>query len=425
MKERFIVLRQGNGAASDSSGPAVPALAPGPRAGTRPGMQPRPAPAQARAPTQPSAQLRVETLDRRDLSDLLGEQDVRAVAPSMPMRLISPVKRSGRAGAQASGSSWGVKAVKADTSPHTGKGVVVAVLDTGIDEDHPAFGGVTLVRRDFTPEDGDVDGGVDDEGHGTHCAGTIFGRDVAGQRIGVARGVERALIGKVLGKDGGGSSEGIARALTWAVEHGAHVISMSLGMDFPGLVARLIKGGLPAELATSRALVDYRANLELFAALARFARSLGGDEVPTLLIAAAGNESRRSQNPDWEVSVAPPATAEGFTSVAAVGLGQGGTPDRDLTVAPFSNTGAALSGPGVDIVSAKMGGGLATMSGTSMATPHVAGVSALWVEALKKDNDLTRVTLETALRGHATRTPLIRAVDKLDVGLGLVQSPQA
>ncbi|GGO27974.1 hypothetical protein GCM10008949_20190 [Deinococcus humi] len=371
----------------------------------------------------PSMSLEIQTLDHRELPDLLQETGVQLAAPSIPMRLIRPVRRS-EASPTATGPTWGVQAVRADTSSQNGRGVTVAILDTGIDPEHPAFAGVNLVRRDFTLEGGDADGGVDAQGHGTHCAGTVFGRDVAGQRIGVAPGVERALIGRVLGADGSGSSEGIARALAWAVQEGAHVVSMSLGMDFPGLVAELIKRGLPAELATSQALLDYRANLNLFGALAAYARSYGGDTTPTLLIAAAGNESRRQQNPDWEVGVAPPATSDGFISVAAVGLGAEQKPDQGLTVAPFSNTGATLSGPGVNVTSARLGGGLVAYSGTSMATPHVAGVAALWFGALIEAGDLTRNTVETALKGSATRQPLIAGVDKLDVGLGLVQAPQ-
>ncbi|CAM3802364.1 S8 family peptidase [Deinococcus frigens] len=409
-KDRFIVLRQNishQGSVRAEENSALP-----PRAGARAG-----------ASAAPRMTLGVETLDHRELPELLREQGVHLAAPSIPMRLIRPVRRS-EASSTATGPTWGVQAVKADTSPQNGKGVTVAILDTGIDPEHPAFAGVNLVRRDFTLESGDAEGGVDAQGHGTHCAGTIFGRDVAGQRIGVAPGVERALIGRVLGADGSGSSEGIARALAWAVQEGAHVVSMSLGMDFPGLVAELVRRGLPAELATSQALLDYRANLDLFGALAAYARSYGGDTTPTLLIAASGNESRRQQSPDWEVGVAPPATSDGFISVAAVGLGKDKAPGQGLTVAPFSNTGATLSGPGVNVTSAKLGGGLVQYSGTSMAAPHVAGVAALWFQSLIESGDLTRNTVETALKGSATRKPLIAGVDRLDVGLGLVLAPQ-
>ncbi|UUZ52799.1 S8 family serine peptidase [Massilia sp. H-1] len=90
------------------------------------------------------------------------------------------------------------------------------------------------MQKDFTG-----DGNGDGHGHGTHCAGTIFGRAVNGIRIGVAPGVTRALIGKVLDSDGGGSSDNIVEAMLWAVEQGAHVISMSIGMDFGGYVKQL------------------------------------------------------------------------------------------------------------------------------------------------------------------------------------------
>jgi subtilisin family serine protease len=114
--------------------------------------------------------------------------DVLASAPVMPMRLIAPVSITAP-GPAAGDVSWGVEAVGAATSPFSGEGVVVAVLDSGIDASHAAFAGVTLGKRDFT---GAAHLG-DEHGHGTHCAATIFGRDVDGRRIGVARGVQRAL----------------------------------------------------------------------------------------------------------------------------------------------------------------------------------------------------------------------------------------
>ena len=214
------------------------------------------------SPPEPAVD--VVEIDHDERADLLRDQTVVAMAPAMPTRLIEPVAEPA-AGAT---PAWGIAAVGADVSTFTGTGAVVAVLDTGIDATHPAFAGVELVQQDFTGE-GDGDG----HGHGTHCAGTVFGRDVDGQRIGVARGVSKALIGRVLGSDGSGGSDMIFRAIQWAVQNGANVISMSLGFDFPGLVADRVKAGWPTDLATSRALELYRGNLRVFDALMLLVRA--------------------------------------------------------------------------------------------------------------------------------------------------------
>ncbi len=330
----------------------------------------------------------------------------------MPMRLIAPVKTA-KAPAARSGAAWGIGAVGADRSRWDGSGIVVAVLDTGIDPAHPAFAGVDLRQRNFT-DDPDPN---DNHGHGTHCAGTIFGRDVGGRRIGVARGVQRALIGKVIGGSGGGSDQ-IAQAIQWALAEGAHVISMSLGIDFPGYVKELIDDGMPAELATSIALQDYRANILLFERLAGFVQARGMMAEPTLLVAAAGNESRRDEREDFEIAVSPPAVADGFVSVAALGRSP-----RGYVVAPFSNTGARLVGPGVDIVSARAGGGLVAMDGTSMATPHVAGVAALWAHKLAAGGALQHPTWADRVVGSATTAGLKPGYDPADVGAGMAQAP--
>jgi len=362
----------------------------------------------------PDLVVEVDEIERRAISGLTRQTDVVAVAPAMPMRLIAPVDQ-GEAVTAAQQVAWGVKAVGADTSPFTGNGIVVAVLDTGIESSHPAFSGVELVEKDFTGE-----GNGDENGHGTHCAGTILGRDVGGTRIGVARGVRKALIGKVLGKDGGGSSEQICDAILWAIDSGANVISMSLGMDFPGFVKALEEQGLPTQLATSRALEGYRANTKLFETLASLARSRAAFAQVTVIVAAAGNESRRQENPDWEIAVSPPAVAEGIISVAALGEGGNG-----LTVAPFSNTGANVSGPGVKIVSAALGGGLKALNGTSMATPHVAGVAALWAEKLKTSGRLNALELTARVVGSGISEGFQVGFDPFDVGAGLVRAPQA
>jgi subtilisin family serine protease len=354
----------------------------------------------------------VEDIESREVGRLTQLGDVLAVAPSIPIRLVEP-KGTAAARPEAGTASWGIGAVGADTSPFTGAGVVPAVLDTGIDASHPAFAGVTLVQKDFTGE-----GNGDQHGHGTHCAGTVFGRDVGGMRIGVARGVTKALIGKVLGAEGG-SSEGIVRAIQWAVDNGANVVSMSLGIDFPGLVVLLEQQGMPTDIATSRALEGYRANVQLFERLAALVRAQGAFQQATLTVAAAGNESRRDEDPDFSIAVAPPAVAEGIVSVAALGQGSGG-----LTVAPFSNTGANVAAPGVAIVSAKRGGGLQGMSGTSMATPHVAGVTALWAEKIASMGPLTGLQLAARVVASASFEGLAPGFAPEDVGAGIVRAPQ-
>ena len=365
--------------------------------------------------TVAAAELSVEidNIDRHAIPALANRADVLAVAPVIPMKLIAPTEVQNSVQPSADGVAWGVKAVGADTSPFSGDGIVVAVLDTGIDASHPAFSGVNIIQKDFTGE-----GDGDQNGHGTHCAGTIFGRTTASTRIGVAPGVKKALIGKVLGTQGG-SSEQIVNAIQWAVENGANVISMSLGIDFPGLVERLQMAGFPPALATSRALEGYRANVQLFERLASLIRAQGAFGQATVIIAAAGNESRRNENPDFEIAVSPPAVSEGIISVAALGESAQG-----LTVASFSNTGANVSGPGVKIVSAKAGGGLIGLSGTSMATPHVAGVAALWAEKIKAVAVLSPLLLTARLIGSASTNGLQPGLDPFDLGAGLVHAPQ-
>jgi subtilisin family serine protease len=349
----------------------------------------------------------VQRLQEKDREDLERSPSFVAAARAMPLRLIAPVSRTRvRPGATAGAASWGIAAVKAHASPFDGADVVVAVLDTGIDEKHPAFKGVKLIRRNFTK---DADG--DTVGHGTHCAGTIFGRDVSGTRIGVARGVTKALIGKVLGPDGG-STAMMAAGIQWAVEQGAHVISMSLGIDFPGMVQELSTHGLPVARATSQALNAFRDTVRLFDKLIAYVNAgaaLNG--TGTLVVAASGNESNR---PRWTIHCSPPANTDGVLAVAAVG------PPPRLAVAKFSNTRARVAAPGVDIVSAAAGAQLVAMSGTSMATPHVAGIAALWAQKLLAQGHLDARDLRARVVASTSRT---RGAHFDDVGSGLVTAP--
>jgi subtilisin family serine protease len=345
-----------------------------------------------------------------EVANLHRDPEVLAVADPMPLKLIEPVGPP-EATPVAAGNTWGIEAVKAHTSRFTGAGVVVAVLDTGIRSSHVAFHGVQLIRRNFTtgPED-------DENGHGTHCAGTIFGRDVNGLRIGVARGVTKALIGKVLGP-GGGSSATLAQAINWAYENGANVISMSLGIDFPGFVAYLIAGGYPAEAATSIALEQYRANVNLFSSLTLLLAQSSAFSQAAIVVAASGNESDR---PRYQIAVAPPAAGDGVISVGALQRSAAG----NLSVASFSNTQCNLCGPGVSVTSAWFDGdtALKTLQGTSMATPHVAGCAALWAEQQKElTGQLTNENLAATTLASASFVP---GLSFEDIGNGMVQAPQ-
>jgi subtilisin family serine protease len=221
-----------------------------------------------------------------------------------------------------------------------GEGVVVAIIDTGIDYTHPALGGkfgpTHKVRggRDFVNDDDDP---MDDHGHGTHVAGIVAAN--GGGLLGVAP--EASLLAfKVLDQGGAGRDSWVLAGIEASVQHGADVVNMSLG--------RPAVADDPVVKAVENAFA-------------------GG----IVFAVAAGNTGRF-------FSIGSPAGAPSAITVGAI--------DRDGVVAGFSSKGPVIPGasikpeivaPGVRILSSMPGGGSAAFSGTSMAAPHVAGVAAL------------------------------------------------
>ncbi len=265
----------------------------------------------------------------------------------------------------------------------TGTGVKVAVLDTGIDLTHPDFSGrewPTGATASFVPGTTVQDG----HGHGTHCAGVVAGplQSAGGRRYGVAPDVT-LLVGKVLDDDGSGWDDQIIDGIEWASLN-ARILSMSLGSP------RQPNGKYP---------LHYE----------RVAERLLAEGV--VLLAAAGNSSDR---PDLTRPVENPAACPSILAVAAI--------ERGGRVAEFSCCkmdeigDVDVSGPGVDVYSSWTGGGFRTISGTSMATPHAAGVAALILEAKPKldGQGLWKELVSTA-------SPL--GDDRRDVGAGLVAAP--
>ena len=249
-------------------------------------------------------------------------------------------------------NTWGVARIGAGTvhAYNKGTGVKVAVLDTGIDYNHPDLDANYKGGYDFVNGDPDP---MDDNGHGTHVAGTIAAEDNDIGVVGVAPEAHLYAL-KVLDETGAGYWSDVIAALQWAVDNGMQIVNMSLGGT----------GTSDVEAACQAA---YDAGL--------------------LLVAAAGNSGNSPGRGD---NISDPAAYESVIAVAAT--------DQNDNRARWSSTGAALelSAPGVDINSTLLGGGYGEKSGTSMASPHVAGTAALvWVAYPNWTNADVRYQLQT------------------------------
>jgi subtilisin family serine protease len=366
-----------------------------------------------------SAELDIQTVDghETDVGDLRADpQNVAVMDAEVELALIAPKSHAPAniSALKQVGSVRmpdGIVGVGAHTTPFTGQGVTVAVLDTGIDASHPAFQGKTLAKKDFTGAGANEEDVTDTDGHGTHCAATICAATVSDVRVGVAPGVVKLCVGRVLGKSGG-SLEMLLKGIFWAVlDQRASVVSMSLGYDLPGNTKRLITKGVDPALAAQASM---RQQSDIIKGISTLRAFLESQSPNVVLVAATGNESDR---PKFVLDAGLPA-AELF-SVGAVGAA-----GSKWDIAYFSNGRAQVVAPGVDVVSAAPGGAWAVMSGTSMATPHVAGVAALWTEKLRNDGALNvPEAVRSAIKSHAVRQPL-NVVDSNAIGVGLVQAPQ-
>jgi subtilisin family serine protease len=277
--------------------------------------------------------------------------------------------------------TWGLQATAVATSPHSGAGIKVAVLDTGFDETHPDFAGRTITSQAFVQG---VTSAHDGHGHGTHCVGTSCGPQTppTGPRYGVAYGAD-IFVGKVLSDQGSGSDSWILNGMNWALASECDVVSMSLGAN----VAQVH----PAYRAAGRRALNHG----------------------TLIVAAAGNNANRPGNVGF---VGVPANSPNIMAVGAL--------DEDLAVTFFSARSnqvrggqVDVAGPGLHVYSSwPMPTRYNTISGTSMATPHAAGIAALWAEATKARGWRLWATL--AKESQRILQP------SADVGGGLIMAPQ-
>jgi subtilisin family serine protease len=243
---------------------------------------------------------------------------------------------------------WGVKRVNAPAAWSTsrGAGVKVVVIDTGLDMTHPDLAGNIKGGWNAIAKSGNFN---DDHGHGTHCGGNIAALNNSIGIVGVAPKADLYGV-KVLDANGSGTFDDVIAGMQWAVDNHMEVASMSLGADqgnqaLADMVAAMKKGGVT-------------------------------------LIAAAGNSGGAVGFPG------------GYPEAIAVAAS-----DSNDKLASFSSRGpeVAVIAPGVGVYSLSKSGGYETMSGTSMATPHVAGLAVLYVSKHKGATpDQVRAALSAA-----------------------------
>ena len=328
---------------------------------------------------------------KRDATPSRTAAGAQAATNAVPLLAggISKIWLDGKVHADLSQSTAQIGAPAAWAAGLDGSGVKVAVLDTGVDFNHPDLAGRVSTSQSFVPGESVQDG----NGHGTHTASTVAGSGAAsgGLEKGVAPKAD-LIIGKVLGDDGTGDDSWIIAGMQWASAQGARVVSMSLGGDQPS------DGTDPLSTAVD-ALTAQNG---------------------TLFVIAAGNAGA-------EGAISAPGAADAALTVAAV--------DSSDTLAYFSSMGPRfgdyslkpdIAAPGVDILAAKAGGTAATgyyttMSGTSMATPHVAGAAVLLAEEHPgwKAADL-KAALMSSSKELGGYTPYQVGAGRVDLAAGIV-----
>ncbi|WP_135550802.1 S8 family peptidase [Paenibacillus cymbidii] len=257
-----------------------------------------------------------------DTNVLEIEQDAQvAIASIGEMR--SSVNTKKKKNAEEETIPWGVKAIGGDLAAQhnfAGKAVKVGILDTGISnhEDLKVAGGISFVEGTTSY--------ADDNGHGTHVAGTVAALDNKVGVQGMAPKVDLYAI-KVLGANGSGSYSQVVQGIEWAIANKMDIINLSFG------------GAVNSEILHTAIKEAVRAGL--------------------IVVAAAGNQGQATESETY------PAL---FPEVVSVGAT---TPSNQR--AAFSSTGSnlALVAPGTEVLSTTMGGQYGELSGTSMAAPHV------------------------------------------------------
>ncbi|MGL5346123.1 MAG: S8 family peptidase, partial [Peptostreptococcaceae bacterium] len=268
---------------------------------------------------------------------------------------------------------YGVSLINAQsiwTKGYTGKGVVIAIIDTGVDTKHPALAGRVIGGRNFTPDDnGNPSIYEDYNGHGTHVAGTIAANT---NKVGITGVAPEAslLILKSLDKRGSGSITSVVNAINYAIAKKVNIISMSLGS--------------PQNSPELRKAILTAVNNNI------------------IVVCAAGNRGDNGNALTDELDY--PGAYEEVVEVGAI--------DQNLKAGSFTNSNKFVDvvAPGVNILSTYINQSYATLSGTSMATPHVSGALALLIEWSKKEfgRTLTETELYGQLIKYTKTLPLAR-----------------